>query len=70
MEIIGCRHAIDVNYRPPFVVDWAVPLIKHDEFAEICNCQIGCRIQLSKPSQTCSTSSIVTSCPPSSWPVE
>jgi hypothetical protein len=34
--IIG-RHAIDVNYCPPSVVDWAVPLIKHIEFVEICD---------------------------------
>jgi hypothetical protein len=50
LEIISGRHAIDVNYSLPSVVDWAAPLIKHDEFAKICNCRIGSRIQLSKPS--------------------
>jgi hypothetical protein len=32
LEIISGRHAIGVNYSPPLVVDWAVPLIKHGEF--------------------------------------
>jgi hypothetical protein len=32
LEIISGRHAIGVNYSPPLVVDWAVPLIKYDEF--------------------------------------
>jgi serine/threonine protein kinase len=41
LEIISGRHAIDVNYSPPSVVDWAVPLIKHGEFAEICDRRIG-----------------------------
>jgi hypothetical protein len=64
LEIISGRHAIDVNYSPPSVVEWAVSLIKHVEFFEICDSRINSRIQLSKPSRTCSTS-----CPPSSWPV-
>lgn len=41
LEIISGRHAIDVNYSPPSVVDWAVPLIKHGEFAGICDRRIG-----------------------------
>jgi serine/threonine protein kinase len=41
LEIISGRHAIDVNYSPPSVVDWAVPLIKHGEFDEICDRRIG-----------------------------
>jgi hypothetical protein len=59
LEIISGRHAIDVNYSLPSVVDGAVPLIKYVEFAEICDRQISSWIQLSKPNQTCSTS----------WPV-
>jgi hypothetical protein len=50
LEIISGRHAIDVNYSPPSVVNWAVLLIKHGEFVEICDRRIGSRIQLSKPS--------------------
>jgi hypothetical protein len=70
LEIISGRHgwhSIDVNYSSPSVVDWAVPLIKHDE---ICDYRINSRIQLSKPSRTCSTSSACVLRPPSSWPVE
>lgn len=44
------RYAIDVNYSPPFVVDWVVPLIKHGEFVKICDRRINYRIQLFKPS--------------------
>ncbi|XP_041018434.1 serine/threonine-protein kinase-like protein At3g51990 [Juglans microcarpa x Juglans regia] len=40
LEIISGRHAIDVNYSPPSVVDWAVPLIKHGEFSGICDYRI------------------------------
>ncbi|OIT38847.1 PREDICTED: serine/threonine-protein kinase-like protein At3g51990 [Nicotiana attenuata] len=41
LEIISGRNAIDVNYSPPSVVDWAVPLIKSGEYAEICDPRIG-----------------------------
>jgi hypothetical protein len=34
LEIISGRHAVDVNYSQPLVVDWAVPLIKHDEICD------------------------------------
>ncbi|XVF36618.1 hypothetical protein REPUB_Repub19eG0072600 [Reevesia pubescens] len=37
LEIISGRHAIDLNYSPPSVVDWAVPLIKGGDFAAICD---------------------------------
>ncbi|XP_022766414.1 serine/threonine-protein kinase-like protein At1g28390 [Durio zibethinus] len=37
LEIISGRHAIDFNYSPPSVVDWAVPLIKGGDFAAICD---------------------------------
>lgn len=37
LEIISGRHAIDLNYSPPSVVDWAVPIIKHGEFSGICD---------------------------------
>jgi hypothetical protein len=50
LEIISGRHAIDVNYSPPSVVDWAMLLIKPGEFVKICDRRIGSRIQLSKPS--------------------
>ncbi|KAI4337628.1 hypothetical protein L6164_016017 [Bauhinia variegata] len=41
LEIISGRKAIDVNYSPPSVVDWAVPLIKHGEFIRVCDRRIG-----------------------------
>lgn len=41
LEIISGRHAIDVNYSPPSVVDWAVPLIKHGDFSGIGDRRIG-----------------------------
>ena len=41
LEIISGRHAIDVNYSPPSVVDWAVPLIKRGDFAGICDVRVG-----------------------------
>ncbi|KAK7352994.1 hypothetical protein VNO80_18426 [Phaseolus coccineus] len=41
LEIISGRNAIDVNYSPPSVVDWAVPLIKLGDFARICDRRIG-----------------------------
>ncbi|CAN4092378.1 unnamed protein product [Withania somnifera] len=40
LEIISGRNAIDVNYSPPSVVDWAVPLIKSNEYTEICDPRI------------------------------
>lgn len=41
LEIISGRNAIDLNYSPPSVVDWALPLIKHGDFTEICDGRIG-----------------------------
>ncbi|KAF7829987.1 serine/threonine-protein kinase-like protein [Senna tora] len=41
LEIISGRKAIDLNYSPPSVVDWAVPLIKRGEIASICDRRIG-----------------------------
>ncbi|KAK3231012.1 hypothetical protein Dsin_002893 [Dipteronia sinensis] len=41
LEIISGRNAIDLNYSPPSVVDWAVPLIKHGDFTGICDGRIG-----------------------------
>ncbi|KAE8731281.1 Serine/threonine-protein kinase-like protein [Hibiscus syriacus] len=41
LEIISGRYAIDLNYSPPSIVDWAVPLIKAGDFAAICDGRIG-----------------------------
>ncbi|XP_073311814.1 serine/threonine-protein kinase-like protein At1g28390 [Primulina huaijiensis] len=41
LEIITGRNAIDVNYSPPSVVDWAVPAIKIGDFTSICDLRIG-----------------------------
>ncbi|XP_073125888.1 serine/threonine-protein kinase-like protein At3g51990 [Henckelia pumila] len=41
LEIITGRNAIDVNYSPPSVVDWAVPAIKLGDFSGICDLRIG-----------------------------
>ncbi|CAL8997473.1 unnamed protein product [Prunus brigantina] len=41
LEILSGRNAIDVNYSPPSVVDWAVPIIKSGDFAGICDQRIG-----------------------------
>lgn len=41
LELISGRNAIDVNYSPPSVVDWAVPLIRRGDFAGICDRRIG-----------------------------
>ena len=41
LERISGRNAIDVNYNPPSVVDWALPLIKHTDFSAICDPHIG-----------------------------
>ncbi|KAK7410455.1 hypothetical protein VNO78_01248 [Psophocarpus tetragonolobus] len=40
LEIISGRNAIDVNYSPPSVVDWAVPLIKLADYPGICDRRI------------------------------
>ncbi|KAJ9166503.1 hypothetical protein P3X46_021249 [Hevea brasiliensis] len=41
LEVISGRNAIDVNYSPPSIVDWAVPLIKRGDFSSICDHRIG-----------------------------
>ncbi|KAM5575481.1 serine/threonine-protein kinase-like protein [Rosa sericea] len=41
LEIVSGRNAIDVNYSPPSVIDWALPIIKHSEYATICDRRIG-----------------------------
>ncbi|PON70512.1 Mitogen-activated protein kinase kinase kinase [Trema orientale] len=41
LEIISGRNAIDVNYSPPSIVDWAVPAVKRGDYAEICDRRIG-----------------------------
>ncbi|KAM7520828.1 hypothetical protein LguiB_019790 [Lonicera macranthoides] len=41
LEIISGRNAIDMNYSPPSVVDWAVPMIKSGDFDGICDPRIG-----------------------------
>ncbi|KAK9121282.1 LOW QUALITY PROTEIN: hypothetical protein Syun_018899 [Stephania yunnanensis] len=41
LEIISGRNAIDLNYSPSSVVDWALPKIKHGEFMELCDARIG-----------------------------
>lgn len=41
LEMISGRNAIDVNYSPPSIVDWAVPLIKSRKFGAICDSRIG-----------------------------
>lgn len=48
LEIISGRNAIDMNYSPPSVVDWAVPLIKSGDFIAICDRRIGYRGNLIK----------------------
>ncbi|KAJ4828565.1 hypothetical protein Tsubulata_029446 [Turnera subulata] len=42
LEIVSGRNAIDVNYSPPSIVDWAVPLIKRGDFTAICDDRVGC----------------------------
>ncbi|KAK2665446.1 hypothetical protein Ddye_004020 [Dipteronia dyeriana] len=37
LEIISCRKAIDVSRAPSSIVDWAMPLIKADRIAEVCD---------------------------------
>ncbi|PIN15719.1 Serine/threonine protein kinase, partial [Handroanthus impetiginosus] len=41
LEIISGRNAIDMNYSPPSVVDWAVPVIKAGNIRGICDPRIG-----------------------------
>lgn len=41
LEIISGRNAIDMNYSPPSVVDWALPEIKSCNFEVICDPRIG-----------------------------
>ncbi|KAK6940222.1 Protein kinase domain [Dillenia turbinata] len=41
LEILSGRHAIDVDYSPPSVVDWALPAIKSGDFSKICDYRIG-----------------------------
>ncbi|KAJ9146497.1 hypothetical protein P3X46_028756 [Hevea brasiliensis] len=41
LEVISGRNAIDVNYSPPSIGDWAVPLIKRGDFSAICDNRIG-----------------------------
>ncbi|KAL2496439.1 Serine/threonine-protein kinase-like protein [Forsythia ovata] len=41
LEIISGRNAIDMNYSPSSVVDWAVPAIKSGDFSGICDPRIG-----------------------------
>ncbi|KAG2318894.1 hypothetical protein Bca4012_054865 [Brassica carinata] len=39
-EIVSGRDAIDLNYSPPCVVDWAVPLVKRGEYGAVCDSRI------------------------------
>ncbi|KAL5992625.1 hypothetical protein ACLOJK_013544 [Asimina triloba] len=41
LEILSGRNAIDVNYSPSSVVDWALPLIKNGEFEAVYDTRIG-----------------------------
>ncbi|CAM8917738.1 unnamed protein product [Rhodiola kirilowii] len=41
LEMMSGRNAIDVNYSPPSIIDWAIPIIKKGEFAAICDRRIG-----------------------------
>ncbi|KAI3836622.1 hypothetical protein MKW92_014970 [Papaver armeniacum] len=40
LEILSGRNAIDVNYSPPSVIDWALPLIKRGEYTSIYDARI------------------------------
>lgn len=42
-EIVSGRDAIDLNYSPPCVVDWAVPLVRRGEYGAVCDPRIGNR---------------------------
>ncbi|XP_010530134.1 PREDICTED: serine/threonine-protein kinase-like protein At1g28390 [Tarenaya hassleriana] len=37
LEIISGRNAIDLNYSPSSVVDWALPLMKRGDYAAVCD---------------------------------
>lgn len=37
LEIISGRRAIDVNYSPPSIIEWALPLIKSGAYQGICD---------------------------------
>ncbi|CAH8355513.1 unnamed protein product [Eruca vesicaria subsp. sativa] len=39
-EIVSGRDAIDLNYSPPCVVDWAVPLARRGEYGALCDSRI------------------------------
>ncbi|KAG6397839.1 hypothetical protein SASPL_139288 [Salvia splendens] len=41
LEMISGRNAIDVNYSPPSVVEWAVPEIRSGNLEAICDPRIG-----------------------------
>lgn len=41
LEIISGRNAIDMNYSPPSVVDWAAPQIRSGDCVKICDPRIG-----------------------------
>uniref|UniRef100_A0A7N1A3B2 Protein kinase domain-containing protein n=1 Tax=Kalanchoe fedtschenkoi TaxID=63787 RepID=A0A7N1A3B2_KALFE len=41
LEIVSGRNAIDVDYSPPSIIDWAIPLIRICDFSAICDRRIG-----------------------------
>ncbi|XP_043712108.1 serine/threonine-protein kinase-like protein At3g51990 isoform X2 [Telopea speciosissima] len=41
LEIISGRNAIDMNYSPPSVVDWALPIIQKGNFTSLCDTRVG-----------------------------
>ncbi|KAK2998192.1 hypothetical protein RJ639_023895 [Escallonia herrerae] len=41
LEVISGRNAIDMNFSPASVVDWATPMIRSGEYAGICDPRIG-----------------------------
>ncbi|MCO5604118.1 hypothetical protein L7F22_067497 [Adiantum nelumboides] len=48
LEIVSGRKAVDVNHHPPFVVDWAVPLIHQNKVNLLCDPRIRPPFQNSK----------------------
>ncbi|KFK44712.1 hypothetical protein AALP_AA1G293100 [Arabis alpina] len=40
LEMISGREAIDLNFSPSCIVDWAVPLIKRGDYTAICDSKI------------------------------
>ncbi|KAJ8426651.1 hypothetical protein Cgig2_029835 [Carnegiea gigantea] len=40
LEIVSGRRAIDVDFSPPSIVEWALPLIQNGEFRGICDRRI------------------------------